>query len=94
MYMYDNDPEMLQALKDRLYSSETEDERLQFIIEHQAAYPPAMIEFLVNNEEVLEKAKYRPLSSGMTAGAISNMAIMSSETPDAARPALPWQWLH
>lgn len=54
MYMYDNDPEMLQALKDRLYSSETEDERLQFIIEHQAAYPPAMIEFLVKYEEVLD----------------------------------------
>ena len=54
MYMYDNDPEMLQALKDRLYSSETEDERLQFIIEHQAAYPPAMIEFLVKYEEVID----------------------------------------
>lgn len=54
MYLYDNDPELLQELKDRMYSSENPDERLKFIIDHQAAYPPAMIEFLVKYEEVID----------------------------------------
>ena len=54
MYIYENDEEMIQKLKDRLYSSENGDERLEFIIEHQAAYPPEMIEFLVKYEEVID----------------------------------------
>ena len=54
MYLYDNDEEMIQKLKDRLYNSENGDERLEFIISHQAAYPPEMIEFLVKYEEVLD----------------------------------------
>lgn len=54
MFIYENDPEMIQQLKDRLYSSEQEDEKLQFIIENEAAYPPEMIEFLVKYEEVID----------------------------------------
>lgn len=54
MRIYDNDPELLQQLKDRLYSSETEDEKLEFIIENQEIYPPEMIEFLVKYEEVID----------------------------------------
>ena len=54
MYVYENDPDMIQKLKDRLYSSENEDPKLEFIIENEAAYPPEMIEFLVKYEEVLD----------------------------------------
>lgn len=54
MYIYENDQDMIQQLKDRLYSSENGDERLEFIIENQAAYPPEMIEFLVKYEEVID----------------------------------------
>ncbi len=54
MRMYDNDEDMLQELKDRLYSSETENPKLEFIIENQDIYPPEMIEFLVKYEEVLD----------------------------------------
>jgi hypothetical protein len=54
MYIYENDPDMIQKLKDRLYSSETEDEKLEFIIENEAAYPPEMIEFLVKYEETID----------------------------------------
>lgn len=54
MYIYENDEEMIQKLKDRLYSSENGDEKLEFIIDHQAAYPPEMIEFLVKYEEVID----------------------------------------
>lgn len=54
MRMYDNDPELLEQLKDRLYSSETENPKLEFIIENQDIYPPDMIEFLVKYDEVID----------------------------------------
>lgn len=54
MYIYQNDEEMIQKLKDRIYSTENGDEKLEFIVAHQAAYPPEMIEFLVKYEEVVD----------------------------------------
>ena len=54
MYLYDNDPEMLQQLRQRMYSNAEQKEKLQFILNHQAAYPPEMIEFLVKYEEVID----------------------------------------
>ena len=63
MYIYENDEDMLQQLKDRLYSSETEDDRLEFIIEHEKAYPPEMIEFLVKYPEVIDFVLKYPIKS-------------------------------
>lgn len=54
MYIYQNDQEMIQKLKDRIYSTENGDKKLEFIVAHQAAYPPEMIEFLVKYEEVVD----------------------------------------
>lgn len=54
MYLYDNDPEMLQQLRQRMYSNAEQKDKLEFILDHQAAYPPEMIEFLVKYEEVID----------------------------------------
>lgn len=54
IYIYHNDQKLLSQLKDRMNEDLENREKLEFIIENQAAYPPEMIEFLVKYEEVLD----------------------------------------
>ena len=53
-YIYNNDQKLLSQLRDRMNEDLENREKLKFIIENQAAYPPEMIEFLVKYEEVLD----------------------------------------